>query len=245
MSEETGNRSPLHQVEELWKQWYDTSSKVWSEASIPTDPFTFFKHWYESSHEAWSTAIEEIISNEKFIEAASHYMESYTTFYKNFRNLNEDYFSHLQLTTRSDVTRVAEMIIALENKVDSIQDAFEDFQSQSPQLATLELIQQLDVHQQSLEQRLNDAHLNGIEDKLNALSASLTRSESSTHLEKRLDGVEQKLDKLIALLEHIDTQQPAAQATATRTSRSSNSKTRKATKTPKTLSEGTPSSTEE
>lgn len=189
MSEETGNRSPLHQIEEQWKQWYDTSSKVWSEAAIPVDPFTFFKQWYKSSHEAWSTAIEEVIGNEKFVEAASHYMESYATFYKNFRHLNEDYFSHLQLTTRSDVTRVAEMIVALENKVDSIQDAFEDFQSLYPQFATIKSIKQLDNHLQSLEQRLDQLpsafkkiddnlhqRLNSVEDKLNAIPPTLQNS---------------------------------------------------------------------
>jgi polyhydroxyalkanoic acid synthase PhaR subunit len=249
MSEETGNRSPLYEVEEQWKQWYDASSKVWSEAAIPIDPFTFFKQWYESSHETWSKAIEEIIGNEKFVEAASHYVESYTTFYKNFRSLNEDYFSHLQLTTRSDLTRVAEMIITLENKVDSIQDAFEDFQSQYPQFATLASIQHLTIHQQALEQKLDalpglDARLNDIEEKLNALPATLIRNESSAHLEKRLDGVEQKLDTLVMMFERMNTSQTAVKATATRTSRSSNPKTRTSSKTPEVKSEETPSSIE-
>ena len=206
MTEETGNRSPLHQVEELWKQWYDTSSKVWSEASIPTDPFTFFKQWYESSQEAWSKAIDDIIGNEKFVEAASHYMESYTTFYKNFRTLNEDYFSHLQLTTRSDVARVAEMIIALENKVDSIQDAFEDFQSLYPQLATLAAIQQLASQQQALEHQLDQLpatfkkiddslhqKLSSVADKLNTIPPTLKKLDALQGLEQRLSDVESVL----------------------------------------------------
>jgi len=301
MSEETGNSNPFYQIEDLWKQWHDTSYKVWSdaltgattnsvdpyglyrmwlqtfeegqnagttpkdgpsafdpaelwkqwleatsqawsksfeansgllelttrwlemmeetrlkllkEASIPTDPFTFFKQWYASSHEAWSKAIEEIIGSEKFVEEAGQSMENYATFYKNFHRFNEDYFSHLQLVTRADLARTAEMIIALEDKVDGIQDAFEDFQGQYLQFATRESIQQLATY--------------------------------SENLEKRLDGVEQKLDKLFPLLEQIATQQPDVKTAANRTSRSSNSKTRTPSKAPKTQSKDTHSSSEE
>ena len=380
MSEETGNRSPLHQVEELWKQWYDTSSKVWSDAmtgastsygdpyglyrswlqtlengspnadttaqdapsdanptelwkqwiettsqawrqsfatnsdpfglttrwlemmeetrlkllresAVPNDPFTFFKQWYESSHEAWSKSIEEIIGNDKFVEAASRYMESYTTFYKNFRRLNEDYFSHLQLATRSDLTRVAELIIALENKVDSLQDASEDLQSHYSQFATLEALQPLANYLQSLVQRVGeiesrlgelpstlqkldalpelslrldtiegrlgefpsalhkldalqeiDARLHAIEGQLNALPNTLAGNEPDIHLEKRLDSVEQKLDTLITLLTQTNAHQPV-EATVNRVA--SNTKTRKAPKTPAKASEETHPSIEE
>ena len=336
MSEDTGNRNPLHQVEELWKQWYDTSSKVWSnaltgaqtsygdpygvyhswlqtlegdqhthttaedapsdptptdlwkqwiettsqawrqsfatnydplglttrwlemmeeirlkllqETPTPTDPFTFFKQWYESSHEAWSKTIEEIIGNDKVVEAASRYMESYTTFYKNFRRLNEDYFSHLQLVTRSDLTRVAEMIIALENKVDSLQDISEELQSHYPQFATLDAIQPLTSHLQTLEHKLDavqevDTRLHAIEGKLNELPATFTTSEPDTNFTKRLDSVEQKLDTLIRLLTQTNTHHPAPEANV-RSSISSNTKTRKTPKIPKKVSEETPPPTE-
>jgi DNA repair ATPase RecN len=249
MSEETGNHSPLHQVEELWKQWIETTSQAsrqsfatnsdpfglttrWlemmeetrlnllHETAIPNDPFTFFKQWYESSHEAWSKSSEEIIGNDKFVEAASRYMESYTTFYKNF--------SHLQLATRSDLTRVAELIIALENKVDSLQDASEDLQSHYPQLAAM---QPLADHLQSLVQRVA-----AIESRLGELPSTLQKSEPDTHLEKRLDRVEQKLDTLITLLTQTNVHQPTE---ATTNSIVRNTKTRKAPKTPKKVSEDT------
>lgn len=262
----------------------ETRLNLLRETAIPSDPFTFFKQWYESSHEAWSKSSEEIISNDKFVEAASHYMESYTTFYKNFSRLNEDYFSHLQLATRSDLTRVAELIIALENKVDSLQDASEELQSHYPQFAAM---QPLADHLQSLAQRVAaiesrlgelpstlqkldtlpelgqrldtiegqlrelpsslqkldalqelDAHLHTIEGQLNALPATFTHSEPDTHLEKRLDSVEQKLDTLITLLAQTNVHQPT-EATTNSIVRSNNTKTRKASKTPKKVSEDT------
>lgn len=288
MSEETENRSPLQQVEELWKQWYDTSSKVWSEALtgvsttygdpyglyrswlqtlegsqhsdtttddaspdpnpaelwkqwiettsqawrqsfsthtdplglttrwlemmektrrdllheaiVPTDPFTFFKQWYESSHEAWSKAIEEIIGNDRFVESASRYIESYTTFYKNFRRLNEDYFSHLQLVTRSDLTRVAELIVALENKVDTLQDASDDLQGRSAHFATLAALQPLADHVQTLEH-----HIGSVEQKSGELLKTLRKLDMLQELSQRLDTVEGTLGELPSSLGKLDT----------------------------------------
>jgi polyhydroxyalkanoic acid synthase PhaR subunit len=278
MSEETRSHSPLDQAEELWKQWYETSSKVWTDvlegakesyvdpyglysswlktieesqgagtsgfastlnpqeiwkkwfemtgeiwhksqeigtnplgmttrwfevmeeirqklldgATISADPLTFFKQWYESSNEVWSKAIEEVIGTEKFVEATNRYVESYTTFYKAFRRLNEDYFSKLQLTTRADLAHVAEIIIALENKVDWVQDAFEDFQGQFPQFATLESI------------RLLGNHLENLESKLQKLPEALEKIDMLEDLGHRLDGIEGKLNEIPLALQKID-----------------------------------------
>jgi polyhydroxyalkanoic acid synthase PhaR subunit len=275
MTEETKSSSSLDQAEEIWKQWYETSFKVWSDIligakegyadpyglyrswlkavddgqatqgsltaldagetwkkwfeatgdiwrksqelgtdplgmttrwieimeearlkllnGVSIDPVASFKQWYDSSNEIWSKALEEIIGTEKFVEATNRYMESYTTFYKTFRRLNEDYFSHLQLTTRADLARVAEIIIALENKVDWIQDAFEDFQGQVPQIATLESIRALATHLESLE------------DKLQRLPEALQKIDTLDDLSQRLTTIQGTLDGLPPTLQKLDT----------------------------------------
>src|SRR6266487_1096018 len=274
MSEETRSSNSLDQIEEVWKQWYETSSKVWSDIlagtrenhvdpyglyrswlkavedgqeagdsiaaldpggtwkkwfettgdiwrqsqelgvdplgmttrwievmeearqkllnGVAIDPVAFFKQWYTSSNEIWSKALEEVIGTEKFVEAANRYMESYTTFYKTFRRLNEDYFSHLQLTTRADLARVAEIIVALDSKVDWIQDAFEDFQGQLPHVATLESIRMLANHLESLE------------DKLQRLPETLQKIDSLQDLSPRLTAIEGRLDTLPPVLHKLD-----------------------------------------
>ncbi len=274
MTEETKSSSSLDQAEEIWKQWYETSFKVWSDIlvgakegyadpyglyrswlkaiedgqgaqgsltaldagetwkkwfevtgdiwrtsqelgtdplgmttrwieimeearlkllnGVSIDPIASFKQWYNSSNETWSKALEEIIGTEKFVEATNRYIESYTTFYKTFRRLNEDYFSHLQLTTRADLARVAEIIIALENKVDWIQDAFEDFQGQVPQFATLESIRALATHLESLE------------DKLQRLPEALQKIDILDDLSQRLTTIQGTLDGLPPTLQKLD-----------------------------------------
>jgi polyhydroxyalkanoic acid synthase PhaR subunit len=274
MTEETRSSSSLDQAEEIWKQWYDTSFKVWSDIlmgatesyadpgglyrswlkavedgqaaggsiavldagetwkkwfeatgdiwrksqemgtdplgmttrwieimeearsklldGVVIDPVAFFKQWYDSSNEIWSKALEEVIGTEKFVEATNRYIESYSTFYKTFRRLNEDYFSHLQLTTRADLARVAEIIIALENKVDGIQDAFEDLQGRFPQIATLESVRALENHLASLE------------GKLQRLPEGLQKINTLDDLSRRLTTMEGRLDELPPNLQKLD-----------------------------------------
>src|SRR5947209_13414074 len=92
----------------------------------PPDPFTFFREWYNATSETWSKAAEEAVGSEQFMELNKRFLESYSAFYKTFRLANEEYFRNLQLPTRSDITRVAELVVALEEKVDRIEDTLED-----------------------------------------------------------------------------------------------------------------------
>jgi polyhydroxyalkanoic acid synthase PhaR subunit len=299
MAEEARGSSSLDQAEEIWKQWYDTSSKVWSNilagaresyadpyglyrswlkavedgqttggaavldtgeiwkkwfettgdiwrkfqetgtdplgittrwievmeearskllSGVLIDPVTFFKQWYDSSNEIWSKALEEIIGTEKFVEATNRYIESYGTFFKTFRRLNEEYFSHLQLTTRADLARVAEIIIALENKVDGIQDAFEDLQGQFPHIATLDSIRTLATHLENLDGKLRQLpealqkittlddlsqRLTTIEGRLGELPPTLQKLDTLQSIDQRLSGAEWHLGEIPAKLDAI------------------------------------------
>ncbi len=64
------------------------------------------------------------------METTTPLLESYASFFKTFRRANEEFFQNLQLPTRSDIARIAELVIALEEKVDQIDDALDDNQSQ-------------------------------------------------------------------------------------------------------------------
>src|SRR5579884_2165301 len=84
--------------------------------TFPLDPFTFFREWYNATSETWSKAAENVVGSDQFMEFNKRFLESYSTFYKTFRQANEEYFRNLQLPTRSDIARVAELIVALEEK---------------------------------------------------------------------------------------------------------------------------------
>jgi polyhydroxyalkanoic acid synthase PhaR subunit len=220
---------------EAWQQWFDTTTGIWrktaevggdplgfttqwidmmedararmqAEGSFPADPFTFFKQWYDATSEMWSKVVGDIIGTEKFAEAAGHFLESYTSFYRTFRRSSEEYFRNLQLPTRSDLARVAELVVNLEVKVDSVEDAFEDFK-EGQQGAIREIGTVL------------DGHLDQVENKLEVLPVALERIEELKGLSMRLDQVESKLDRVLSALEKLEGKKRSEPARSTSTSR--------------------------
>jgi polyhydroxyalkanoic acid synthase PhaR subunit len=206
---------------EAWKRWLETTTDIWEKATgkgldplglttqwlemmedvrarllaganIPADPFTFMKQWYDATSETWATVVGDVIGTEKFMESASQFLESYASFYRTFRSANEEFFSNLQLPTRPDIARVAELVIGVEDKVEQIEDAIEDFE---------------DNYIRTVPGNL-DERLVQVEKKLDALSFSMQELTAADNLEKRLDRVESKLDKLLAALEKIESKEP-------------------------------------
>jgi polyhydroxyalkanoic acid synthase PhaR subunit len=202
---------------EAWKQWFEASSGIWgkaiergpdplglttqwlemmeeararilAEGNIPADPFTFMKQWYDATSETWATIVGDIIGTERFMESSSQFLESYSSFYRTFRRANEEFFSNLQLPTRSDIARVAELVVEVEEKIEQIEDTLEDFEDNYSKIIP-----------GNLEGRLEQ-----VERKLEALPSSLQKLTAVDGLEKRLDRVESKLDKLLVALEKIE-----------------------------------------
>jgi len=221
----------LMDPQEAWKHWFETTTDIWKQASergadplglttqwlemmeearaklsaggtLPADPFTFLKQWYDATSETWSKVVGDMIGTEKFMEMSSQFLDSYASFIRTFSQASAAYFSRLQLATRSDIARVAELVINLEEKVDRLDNEFEDFQdAYNAQMTTGEA--------------------------LSAVSGRLERVESNiatfpvavASLEKRLERVEGKLDKLLEALEKPGREEPAKavrQAPATR-----------------------------
>jgi polyhydroxyalkanoic acid synthase PhaR subunit len=204
-----GNLDP----KEAWKRWFEASTAIWgkaagqgpdplglttrwlemmeearariAEGNIPADPFAFMKQWYDATSETWATAVGDIIGTEQFMESASQFMESYTSLYMIFRRANEEFFGNLQLPTRSDMARVAELVIAVEDKVEQIEDALEDFGDRYAKVVAGN----------------QEARLEQVERKLDALSSSLQKLTTVDTLDKRLDRLESKLDELLTTLE--------------------------------------------
>lgn len=140
---------------EAWRQWLEATMATWRTTAemgadplgltsqwlkmmegvqekllageIPAvDPFTFLKEWYEAISGSWSQVVESTIASEQFLEFNKQFLESYTSFSKAFRRANEEYLRILQLPSRSDVSHVAELVVALEEKVDRLDDRFDD-----------------------------------------------------------------------------------------------------------------------
>lgn len=189
----------------LTTQWSEmmeeAKAKISAEGTIAADPFTLFKQWYDATSETWSKAVGDIIGSDRFMQMASQFLESYTSFARTFHRASEEYFSNLQLPTRSDIARVAELVINVEEKVDQLDLAFEGLEDTYAQSTTSEAIAGL------------AGRLDGVENTLDVLPAVLQKLATVERLEMRLDRVENKLDQLLLALEKIEATPQAVRTT--------------------------------
>jgi polyhydroxyalkanoic acid synthase PhaR subunit len=177
---------------ELWRRWFDATVESWEKSaelggemlnmtprylemldqartnlmsaeSFPKDPLEFAVQWYNATSGPFSDFVQDVIEREEFLEQGSRWLQSYASFYKVFSRRSEEYLKSLQLPVRSDITRVAGLVVALEDKVDRLEEAFEEFEYGYAKPAT---------------------------------------AEEVGGLEKRLDRVEGKLDRLLTALEN-------------------------------------------
>jgi polyhydroxyalkanoic acid synthase PhaR subunit len=196
-------RSEDADPQETWRKWFDATVESWersaelgqemleitprwiemleetrtnlmSVGSFPKDPLEFTVQWYNATSGPFSEFVHDVIEREEFLESASRWMQNYASFYKVFRSRTEEYLKSLQIPVRSDIARVAGLVVALEDKVDRIEEAFEEFEYGYAKPAT---------------------------------------AEELGELERRLDRVEGKLDRLLAVLENDSTNGSEVDAT--------------------------------
>jgi len=145
-------------IQELPTPWLEMMkellAKMQMEENKSLDPVTILKHWYDTSGEKWSKAFGDAIVTERFVETMSYILESYTSFTKMFRRASEAYFSNLQLPTRSDIARLAGLVVNLEEKVDRIEDSLEQIGHDSAQVITGASLQRLEDRLEQVESKL-------------------------------------------------------------------------------------------
>jgi polyhydroxyalkanoic acid synthase PhaR subunit len=176
--------------------------KLLNGETVAADPFTFFKEWYDAISESWSRVVEETIASEQFLEFNKLFLESYSSFSKAFRRANEEYLGILQLPSRADISHVAELVVALEDKVDRQDDRFDDVENAFSQTAKSEAVASLDEHLVNVESTLHESiasvgkHLDTVQTKL---------SETLAGLEERLDTVQAKFSETSGWGGRLDT----------------------------------------
>lgn len=165
--------------------------------ALPTDPLSFGVRWYNATSEPLSRFVGEILESDEFLESSSRLFENNATLYKVFSKNSEEYLHTVQLPTRSDMSRVASLIVALENKVDGVEEALEDM---------------VDDFGTGLA---SEDGLNAVEGRIGKVEKHLGKVEGSVgKVEDRLGNVESKLDKLLAAVESLGNAPAPAQASA-------------------------------
>ena len=119
-------------------------TNLMSVGSFPKDPLEFAVQWYNATSGPFSEFIQDVIEREEFLEPASEWLQHYASFYKLFARRSEEYLKSLQVPVRSDITRVAGLVVALEDKVDRLEEAFEEFEYGYAKPATAEELGELE-----------------------------------------------------------------------------------------------------
>src|SRR5579863_9026644 len=224
----------------IWQRWFESTIDIWRKAASTSadplgitskwlgmmeeaqaklrtgevsyaEPFTFFRDWYNATSDTWSKLVEQYIGTEQFMETTTPLLESYASFFKTFRRANEEFFQNLQLPTRSDIARIAELVIALEEKVDQLDDSLDSINGSQSKAATQETVNGIAGQLHALESKMDllpatlahagaveklNQRLGSVESKLEVLPATLSQNRAIESLNQRLERVESKLDAL-------------------------------------------------
>lgn len=118
----------VYNLAPLWQDMAeDISEKMLSGEALPEDPLRFFLRWYSATNEKWSKTADELLKKDEVLESISRFFETYARSHGEIRRASEEGLKNLRIPTRSDIARVAKLVVAVENKVDRIEEAFEEF----------------------------------------------------------------------------------------------------------------------
>ncbi len=125
----SGAALPGSSLAPLWEQMAEDVRKemLSSGEGLPEDPVRVFLRWYNATNETWSRVADDLLKSEEALEANRRFLESYSRSYRELRRASEEGLKNLQLPTRSDVARVARLVVGVEEKVDRIEEAFGEF----------------------------------------------------------------------------------------------------------------------
>src|SRR5215204_547890 len=171
-------------VQDLWQRWFEMSSDSWRKSAElnqaameilprwmqmleetrtnlmaggapPSDPLQLATQWYNATSGPFSDFVGDVIEREEFLEPSSRFLQHYAGFYKVFKRNSEDYLKNLQLPVRSDISRVAGLVVNLEEKVDRIEEVLEDFEYGYAEPATTESVKELETRLDRVEGKLD------------------------------------------------------------------------------------------
>jgi polyhydroxyalkanoic acid synthase PhaR subunit len=172
------------EVRDMWHRWFELSSDSWRKSAEvgqsamellprwmqmldeartnllaggvpPSDPLQLATQWYNATSGPFSDFVGDVIEREEFLEPSSRFLQSYASFYKVFKRNSEEYLKNLQIPVRSDITRIAGLVVNLEEKVDRIEEVLEDFEYGYAEPATSESVKEVENRLDRVEGKLD------------------------------------------------------------------------------------------
>lgn len=150
------------------------------------DPFELWRQFYEANEQAWTKTIREITTTKDFAEAQGKLLESMLAFQRMMRDGMSAQLNSLNLPTRDDVSRLGELVLSLEEKIDQLDDKLPAIEKR---LAALE--RKVDgLVAESKKDQLAD-----LEKKVGRI-ADLEKSIEA--LDRRISGMSERLPERVA-----------------------------------------------
>ena len=148
------------------------------------DPFQFWRDLYAQSYgqgeSAWGKTLEQGMGTEAFASMIGQTLDAYVTFHKALRDSLNRYLETMNMPTHDDFGRVGAQIVALERKVDALDeklDAIRDRLAARDRLLE-DLLQRLEQQDGKLEELSGSLELRDrkVEDMLGRFVAPQRRS---------------------------------------------------------------------
>lgn|GEM_PF-2234314 len=94
--------------------------------TLPLDPFNMWKTLYEQTEASWNGAIQETLKKESFSQGLGETL-NYVLQYQELANeATESMLKKANMPTRSELADVASLIVNVENKLDDLDDKFDE-----------------------------------------------------------------------------------------------------------------------
>src|SRR5215210_2703128 len=139
-----------------WMQMLDEArTNLVAGGAPPSDPLQLATQWYNATSGPYSDFVGDVIEREEFLGPSSRFLQHYASFYKVFKRDSEEYLKNLQLPVRSDISRIAGLVVNLEEKVDRIEEVLEDFEYGYAEPATSDSVKQLETRLGRVEGKLD------------------------------------------------------------------------------------------
>src|ERR671939_828525 len=93
------------------------------------DPFELWRQIYETNERAWNAVLERTVNTPAFAESSGKILETFLSAQKTVRDNMRAYLEQVNLPTREDISRLGELIVGLEEKIDQLDDRLATLES--------------------------------------------------------------------------------------------------------------------
>ncbi len=151
------------------------------------DPFQFWRDIYSQNEATWGKLLEQNMGTEAFAQMIGQTLDAYVSFQKALRDSMNRYLETMNLPSRDDFGRVGAQIVALEAKIDAVDEKLEDLQDRLAARDRLleELVKRLEEQDDKLDSlsdglRVRDRKVEDMLDRFVAPQTGPTRTTRST-----------------------------------------------------------------